>query len=167
MAFKNLNDGSRRAALVPFLQSAELLTGACIVLAVDKRIKNFGGFEGIQSGMQDRRMLTAKWKSKSFRRMIGITHTVSAVISYLCRQGQNIYWISDNDDCFASVAHREDTRRMMEIFSSMHVNFPLGELIWSDVSTSAHRWGCFCRCLRFCCFSRTGRAAAGAGFGDD
>jgi hypothetical protein len=128
MAFKNLNDGSRRAAIVPFLQSAELLTGACVVLAIDKRIKNFGGFEGIHGGMEERKMLTARWKPKSFRRMIDITHTVSALISCLCRKGQNIYWISDHDDCFASATHCEDTRKMMDIFSSMHVHFPLGEI---------------------------------------
>jgi hypothetical protein len=128
MAFKNLNDGSRRAALVPFLESAELLTGACIVLAVDKRIKNFGGFEGIHSGMEERKMLSARWKPKSFRRMIDIAHTVSALISCLCIEGQNIYWISDHDDCFASDVHTEDTRKMMDIFSSMHVHFSLGEI---------------------------------------
>jgi hypothetical protein len=39
-------------------------------------------------------------------------------------------------------------------------------LIWSDPSTSARRWCCFCCCLCFCC-SRIGPAAAGAGFVDD
>lgn len=128
MGFKNLNDENRRAALVPFLQCSELLAGACVVLAIDKNVKSFGGFEGIHGGMDERKILTARWKPKSFRRMVDITHSVSALISYLCKEGQNIYWISDRDDCFASEAHSEDTRRMIDIFTSMHVQFSLGEL---------------------------------------
>ena len=40
-------------------------------------------------------------------------------------------------------------------------------LIWSDLSTSAHRWVCFCRCRCLCRPSRTERAAVGAGLSDD
>ena len=40
-------------------------------------------------------------------------------------------------------------------------------LIWSDPSTAANLWGCFCCCCCFFRLSGTGPAAVGAGLSDD
>ena len=40
MAFKSLNDGNRRRALIPFLSAANHLSGVSVTLAIRKSIKN-------------------------------------------------------------------------------------------------------------------------------
>jgi hypothetical protein len=128
MSFKNLNDGNRRAALVPFLDAADEIRGLSIVLAIDKRIQHFGGFDGFQKGLKERSIILGNWKSESFERMITVTHILSVLLGMVTRQGQNVTWISDADDFFATDLHRKDCARMMGTFSSLYVRHNLGAL---------------------------------------
>lgn len=93
--------------------------GLSIVIAIDKRIQHFGGFNGFQQGLKERSIIHENWKSDSFERMITITHIISVLLGMVTKQGQNVTRISDTDDSFATDLHRKDCARMMGTFSSM------------------------------------------------
>ena len=112
MSFKNLNDGNRRAALIPFLDAADEIRGLSIVFAVDKRIQHFGGFDGFHHELKERNIILGNWKSLSFGRMITVTHIISVLLGMVTKEGQNVTWISDADDMFATELHRRDCARM-------------------------------------------------------
>ncbi|MGP8269550.1 MAG: hypothetical protein ACLQLH_05745 [Terracidiphilus sp.] len=128
MSFKNLNDGNRRAALVPFLDAADEIRGLSIVFAIDKRIEHFGGFDGFHKGLKERSIILGNWKSSSFERMITVTHIISVLLGMVTREGQNVTWISDADDSFATDMHKQDCARMMGRLSSLYVRHNLGSL---------------------------------------
>jgi hypothetical protein len=73
-------------------------------------------------------ILKAAWTQASFDRMSTTAHLISLVIAGLCSAGQNITWISDEDEMFESSSKSEDTRRILSTFSSMYVNWKPGRL---------------------------------------
>jgi hypothetical protein len=46
----------------------------------------------------------------------------------VARAGQNVTWISDADDSFATELHRRDCARMMGIFSGFYVRHSMGAM---------------------------------------
>ncbi len=128
MSFKALNDSQRRAALIPFLGAADAIRGISVVFAIDKRIRNLGGFEGFYQGLKDRDIVLANWKLHTFEQMITVTHLISVLLGLLVTEGQSLLWISDADDCFATDSHKHDSARMISTFSSMYVKHKLGQL---------------------------------------
>ena len=74
--------------------------------------------------------------------------------------------------CFGSLAQRSrESRQTIQTLaaqtSAKCVRVFDANLIWSDLSTSANMWGCFCRCRCFGCFPRAGPAAVEAVLSDD
>jgi hypothetical protein len=128
MSFKGLNDSKRRAALIPFLDAADAIRGISFVLAVDKRLRNFGGHEDLQQRLKELGVVSGSWKPHTFDRMIVQTHLISILLSLVTREGQSITWISDADDSFATDAHKKDTAGMMGRFSSLYIHHRLGRL---------------------------------------
>ncbi len=128
MAFKGLNDRYRLRALVPFLQSANALDGICVNIAVRKGIARRYVDNKRLALLRGGSPLTAKWSSKSLNRMFRIAHFVGLFIAGLSKPGQNIYWISDEDDIFANQARAQDVAGLLSALTSMYVDHELGEL---------------------------------------
>jgi hypothetical protein len=128
MSFKNLNDSNRRAALVPFLEAADEIRGISIVFSIDKQVEHFGGFDGSLEGLRERKIIRGNWKSHSFERMITVTHIISVLLGMLTKEGQNVTWISDADDLFATDMHKQDCARMMGTFGGLYVRHCMGTL---------------------------------------
>jgi hypothetical protein len=128
MSFKGLNDSYRRNALIPFLKAADHIRGLSIVFAIDKRVRNFGGFEGLQEWLTREEIIGAKWKTDSFNRMVTVTHVISVLLGLITKKGQNVTWISDADETFATESHRQDCAKLMGRFSSLYVHHGMGQL---------------------------------------
>jgi hypothetical protein len=73
-------------------------------------------------------ILKASWTLESFKRMARMTNFVSILIAGLCSEGQNIFWLSDEDEMFESPQKSADTLRLLSSFLKMYVKWPLGKL---------------------------------------
>ena len=127
MSYKNLNDAFRRRALVPFLQAADHVSGLCVSIAVNKRIANLCSYKTMAEESRRRGILKTNWAPKTFERMMRIVQFVAFFFARVSTAGQNFFWISDQDECFAG-PKAMDTKRMMESFSTAYCRHDLGEL---------------------------------------
>jgi hypothetical protein len=127
MEFKGLNDGYRRRALPWFLCAADRIPGCCIAIGIDKRIDGVFIKRDMVSEMHLRASLEATWKFKSLETMIRVVQFVAIFMAVFSNPGQNVYWISDEDELFAG-AKLTDTKRMIEKFTSAYIEHPLGEV---------------------------------------
>jgi hypothetical protein len=128
MSFKSLRDRHRQKAIVPFLSVAEALTGVCVSLVIRKSIRSLHGDKDVFDQFRKVLPFKGKWRDKQLERMMRITHLVSFLIGGLSRPGQNIYWISDQDDIFADEHKSTDTAQVISRFTSHYVKHQLGEL---------------------------------------
>jgi hypothetical protein len=128
MSYKNLNDGQRRAALVSFLEAADRIRGLCVLMAFDRRLGNLCTSDDMYERTKNDGTISGEWKQKAFEQMMRTVQLVSTLLAAVGVKGQNIYWISDMDDCFATQERRIDTARMMSAFTTEYVKHSLGEL---------------------------------------
>ncbi|HET9131357.1 MAG TPA: hypothetical protein VFO86_10440, partial [Terriglobia bacterium] len=128
MEFKGLNDGCRRRALPWFLRAADQIPGFCVAIGIDKRIDGVLITKDMVSELHRRGSLKGTWNFKSLDAMFRVVHFVAMFLAVLSHPGQNVYWISDEDELFASPNKTFDTKRMLETFTSAYIQHPLGEL---------------------------------------
>jgi len=128
MSYKNLNDGQRRAALVPFLKAADRIQGLCVLMAFDKRLGDLCASDDLYERAKTDGIIQGRWKQRAFEQMMRTVQLVSTLLASVAVKDQNIYWISDMDECFATEERKADTARMMSAFTSEYVKHNLGEL---------------------------------------
>ena len=129
MSYKALNDGKRAKALIPFLSAAEYIHGLCLVIIVNKSIRhlclnNAADYQKVRSAAG----LRARWKDQELESMLQTTHFIGCLYGGLSQLGQNVYWISDEDNIFANSLRKHDVAQMLSIYSSHYVKHSLGEL---------------------------------------
>ena len=128
MSFKQLNEPVRRRALIPFLCAADTINGLCLTIAVNKQIDFLCGGRWMYEQLIASRTLKALWTFESFDRMIRTTHFISLVMAGLCSEGQNVFWISDQDEMFESSQKSEDTLRVLSACYKTFINWPMGTI---------------------------------------
>jgi hypothetical protein len=128
MSYKNLNDGQRRAALVPFLEAADRMRGLCFLMAFDKRLGKVCTSDALYERAKTNGVITGKWKPHAFEEMMRTTQLVSTLMAAVAVKDQNICWISDMDERFETPERRVDTARMISAFTSEYIKHSLGEL---------------------------------------
>jgi hypothetical protein len=128
MSYKNMNDGQRRAALMPFLRAADDIRGLCFVMAFDKRLGNLCTCEGLYDRAKREGIIKGRWKASNFDQMMRMVQLVSSLLASVATRGQHIFWISDLDDCFSTELMKADTAAMMSSFTSQYIKHELGEL---------------------------------------
>lgn len=99
MAFKALNDGLRRRALVPFLTLAEVLDGVLVTFAVHKVDRPIIGDGGAAHDE-----LASLWKPKVVDRLMWVIYLGAFLISGFATSKQNVMFIIDEDDVASNVA---------------------------------------------------------------
>jgi hypothetical protein len=128
MSFKQLSEPIRQRALIPFLRTADQINGLCLTVAINKQIDMLGGGKWIYEQLKKGGILKAPWTFVSFERMARTTHFVSLLIAGLCSEGQNVFWISDQDEMFESANKSEDTLRLLSSYQRTYVNRQMGNL---------------------------------------
>lgn len=128
MAFKRLDESVRQRALIPFLRAADQMHGLCMCVSVNKQLNILGGGRLMFEQLKKECLLKASWTFESFERMARTTQFVSLVIAGLCSEGQNVRWISDEDEMFESPQKSEDTLRLLTAFQRINIKWPLGKL---------------------------------------
>ena len=128
MSLKKLDEPMRRNALIPFLRSADDIQGMCLCVGIHKGITTLGGPPELRQQLTQTQILKASWSQASFDRMSRTAHFISLIMAGLLSEGQNITWISDEDEMFESPNKSEDTRRLISTFSSIYVKWKPGRL---------------------------------------
>jgi hypothetical protein len=114
--------------LPAFLKAADQMIGLCLCVAINKQISNLGGGWQFFEQLVKEKILKAAWTLESFERMARMTHFISLLIAGLCTDGQNVFWISDEDEMFESPNKSEDTLRLLTMHQKMNVTANLGTL---------------------------------------
>ena len=128
MAFKRLEEKLRQQALPAFLRAADQMVGLCLCVAINKRISHLGGGRQFFDQMVKEDILKATWTLGSFERMARMTHFISLLIAGLCADGQNVFWLSDEDEMFESAQKSEDTLRLLTMHQKLNIPITLGNL---------------------------------------
>jgi len=128
MSYKDLNDGQRRAALVPFLEAADHMQGLCVLMAFDKRLGGLCTSGALYERAKNEGIIQGTWKLGMFEQMMRTVQLVSTLLASVAVEDQNIYWISDMDESFANEKMKIDTARMIGAFTSEYIKHKLGEL---------------------------------------
>ena len=112
MSFKNLGDKMRAAALPEFIDAVEQIQGLLLVVLVDKRIKRLFQQAGDGERINGDGDLLRNWPSKVEEKLLRICHVAALLVAGLSRPGQNIVWISDQDEI---AANDQRLRQLTEI----------------------------------------------------
>jgi hypothetical protein len=97
MAFKNLNDGQRRRALIPFLDAAEYLDGQVVAVAVTKKLSGLSTSTNSLRQWADLHGLRGRWDPKSFEQMARVAQFFALFLSVWSLPGTHVSWVTDND----------------------------------------------------------------------
>lgn len=111
MSFKGLNDKRKQAALVPFLEAADLLFGLLAVVAIHKDVQCLCSGEEAVSTYDATLQLEGRWNEKSFESMLRICHFVSLIVAGLTVQ-REVIWITDQDEFIANAPKTRDVSRI-------------------------------------------------------
>jgi hypothetical protein len=128
MAFERLGDRQRRKAVMPFLRAAEALSGVCVSLVIAKSLGPVHGDKILFDRLRVSIPFQGRWSDHQLERMLRVTHLVAFLAGGLSRPGQQIYWVSDQDNIFADERKSADSAKMVSGFTSRYVRHPLGSL---------------------------------------
>jgi len=97
ISYKNLNDRQRRKAIVPFLRFSNTITGLLANFILDQ-----GAIELLSELPLDNKVSAtgplSRWNPESFKKLSRVGKLGAMLISCLAGYGQNVIWISDEDE---------------------------------------------------------------------
>ena len=132
MSFKALNDSRRRQALVPLLRAANTIPGLLLIVLVDKSIgtlfKDDEGTENALSGVKN-------WHKPTLERFLRMAHLGSLLLAGLSAEGQNVLWITDEDDIVANSQRIVDGTKAISHISSHYLRHTLGHLRYGSTKS--------------------------------
>jgi hypothetical protein len=126
MSFKNMNDGQRRRALIPFLEAAEYLEGHVVVVAVTKQLRQMSSTPTSVQVWQDLHGLQANWDRRAFEQMARVAHFFSMFVGAWSSPGVDVTWITDDDSIVANAGRLDDVHQFAARLSALFVPHQLG-----------------------------------------
>ena len=102
ISFKGLGDGKKQKALVPFLNSANTINGLLLCVAIDKSVPPFADTIEWPTGKPPEEMGKSFWKPHVWEKLVRVSLFGSVVVGGLCRSGQSLHWITDEDNIVAN-----------------------------------------------------------------
>jgi len=141
MSFKNMNDGRRRRALVPFLEAAEYLQGHVVVVAVTKQLEHLSSTPTSMQFWRDSHGLDAKWDPKAFEQMVRVAHFFSMLLGVWSSPGADVTWITDDDSIVANAGRLEDVHQFVARLSGLFVPHDLGVFAMNTASSDSESCG--------------------------
>jgi hypothetical protein len=100
MSYKALNDQRRQEALPAFLAAADVIPGVLATVLINKSF-----MQALRVTSDERPQLPegiARWPARVITKMTFVAHLGALFIAGLSREGQNILWMTDNDDFVAN-----------------------------------------------------------------
>jgi hypothetical protein len=113
LGYKSLNDRKRLSILLPFLTIADQLPGLLVSVLVDKQVSTLFG-DGLPLRKDDPRLSEFDgWSPHVVEKFLRIAHLLSFFLAGLSAPGQDVFWISDQDEI---VANSVRLHRCVELF---------------------------------------------------
>lgn len=126
MSYKALNDGHRRAALLPFLEVANLIPGLLLTVAIDKNVPTIFSSEDADASKQARsHPLFEGWKTAPIERAMRAIHFASLLLRGLSCAGQDLWWFTDQDEIVANEQRLSSFVSLMANVSSHYLSHSL------------------------------------------
>lgn len=117
IAFSKMGDTRKRRALLPFLAAADVLHGLCVTVLVDKRIGSLFLTEGrLDPSSASQLSPGGRYAEATFERLMRAVHLVSFFIAGLSAAGQNVIWLTDEDEI---AANRQRVIGLTSIFANV------------------------------------------------
>jgi len=116
MSYKTLNDNVRLRSLTGYLEAADRLTGVLVSFAVDKRAaQRFNESYAPETAFG----ALGPWAARPFGKLSRVAHLAAIVVEGLRADGQDLIWITDEDEIAPNpTKHAEATRLLAHILSS-------------------------------------------------
>jgi hypothetical protein len=118
ISYKGMNDGMVRRAIGPFLNAANLLPGLSFTVAIDNRIPALLN-DTVPPDLRH-------WKPKVFSSALHIAHFLSILVAGVSSPGQNVFWITDEDDIAANARLLADLTDVVMNISRMYLRHGMG-----------------------------------------
>lgn len=104
MSFKQLDDGMRRRALLPFLNAANNINGLSVTIAIHKKVESLFSVKRMdlsKLGLEK----YSHWDGSTLEKLFRVVNFIGFFIAGLSRPGQDIHWLTDNDAIVANERH--------------------------------------------------------------
>lgn len=134
MSFKNMNDGHRRRALVPFLEATEALDGHVVVVAVTKELTWLTSSPTSRTQSEVSQTLKARWDHVACEEMVRVAHFFAMLLGAWSSPGMHVSWFTDDDMIVANENRLDDMHLWAAKISSFYTKHPLGEFMFNKVS---------------------------------
>lgn len=127
MSYKALNDRQRRSALLPFLEIANEISGLLLTVAIDR--KTVSVFQaGGRLSRAEPPVEFSRWKIATIERALRIIHLASFMLRGLSCEGQDLLWITDEDEVVANEARLRTFVNTFATVSSHYLAHPMGHV---------------------------------------
>lgn len=130
--YKSLETGECWRALPDTLSASDKLKGLLLAINMSEDL-SLPKSELIELVEHLRKIMVLKhaWKPKEFRKMFRVTSTVAWLVARCSTEGQNVRFLSDEDNMWNNKAQREDVERMLHILTEQACLHSLGRTSWS------------------------------------
>lgn len=127
ISYKKLTSDKRRAkALVPFLRAANTIPGLLITFLIDRRIASTFSEPIPESGSRSQVGELSKWKRKPFGKLSRIGHLGAMLIACLSAPGQNVLWVTDQDEIAPNVEKLTEATQIIAHYLNHYVPHNMG-----------------------------------------
>jgi hypothetical protein len=107
-AFKGLGDRRKSGALPAFLSAADVLNGLCATVLVDRSIESLFVKQGRLDLSRPEAQAYAGYGVDTFERLLRTVHFLSFFLGGLSAAGQDVLWITDQDEIAANAERLTD-----------------------------------------------------------
>ena len=124
-SYKALRDKKLADVLLEFLSSANLIPGLLLVVLTRKTIESLFKSSGpIERNDPEIRSL-AHWAPHVIEKLLRIVHFLSLFLAGLSREGQDVLWITDEDDIVANLEKHQELTTTFGTISSYYLRHGL------------------------------------------
>ncbi len=128
MGFKSLNDGAKQRALEQFLEAADSLVGISISILVRRNIETLFDKNDRTDWSNPELVPYRKWPKRTLEKMLRIVHFASFFTAGFSRSGQDVLWITDEDEIAANESRLRELTRIFGNISSHYLTHDLGHI---------------------------------------
>jgi hypothetical protein len=126
MSFKTLRDKKKRAVLQMFLSAANNISGLSVSILIHKSIASLFRESGHIDLSEPEQEGFSHWKETSFEKMLRVVHLVSFFVAGLSSAGQDVLWITDEDEIAANDDRLRELTNLFGNISSHYIPHNMG-----------------------------------------
>jgi hypothetical protein len=126
--YSNLNNSNHTSkALLPFLETADCISGLLITFLLNRSI---GNIIAENQRVQTEKILPelAGWNNHAYEKLFSVTSLLGMLVAGLSAPDQNIWWLTDRDEIVANNQRIVMTAKIFGAISSHYLPHKLGAL---------------------------------------